>query len=111
MNIAHNTLVAIRFRMTNSQGDVLEDTLTGEPVRYIHGAGTILPKLETELLGCQAGDRRNIYLDKDPALGLDEDFRLDVVIDSVRLATEAELQAGGQVQSTKPNECGPGCCC
>jgi FKBP-type peptidyl-prolyl cis-trans isomerase SlyD len=112
MQVSDNTVVTIRYKMTNSQGEVLENTMDGAPINYLHGAGSILPSLEADLTGLTAGDERSIFLSKDQAHAqMEDDFYIEVVIDGVRLATGEELQKGSPVQSNSQQDCGPGCCC
>ena len=87
--------------MKNSSGDVIEDTMERTPIQYLHGAGKIIPALETAIEGMKAGQKKAFSI-SDP--GLSENLHFDLVIDEVREATIEEIQNG------KP-ACGPGCRC
>lgn len=80
MQIANNTLVSIRYSMKNSRGEVLENILEGAPVSYLHGTGHILPSLEANLAGLEAGDKKSIFITKDPGYpDIDDDFYFEVI--------------------------------
>jgi hypothetical protein len=94
MKIATGTVVAIRYRMCNSKGEELENTLNKEAVAYLHGAGRILPSLEACLEGMCAGQSRQVAVAATNTENLDDDLLFDIVIDMVRLATPEEMKAG-----------------
>jgi len=101
MQISENKIVSLRYVMKNSGGDVIEDTMERPPIQYLHGAGKIIPALETAIEGMSAGQKK-IFSISDP--GLSENLHFDLIIDEVREATPEEIQTG---QPT----CGPDCCC
>ena len=108
MQIQNQTVVSLRYIMKNAAGETLEENLNSAPVQYLHGAGKILPLLESSLYGLKAGDRKliNLYATS----GLPGDFTFDVIIDEVRKASEDEIQSGNPVIK-KDKPCGPGCNC
>ena len=88
--------------MKTSDGEEIENTISGPAVKYLHGSGKILPQLEALLAGLKPGDKKSL------ALELPDTFHFDVEIDDVRMATPEEIRSG------KPliiNACGPDCCC
>ncbi len=111
MQICSNTVVSLRYRMKNSQGDVLEDILQSKPVEYLHGSGVILPALEADLIGLRPGDRKLVVISNATSFQLDASFYFDVVIDDVRIATEYEIKKGKPVKEEAKEECGPDCIC
>lgn len=102
MKIAENTVVALRYIMTDSQGVEIENTIAGLAVQYVHGAGKILPQLENLLQGLKPGDKKSATIE------LPDLFHFEIEIDTVRMATVAEIEAGTPLVR---NDCGPGCCC
>jgi FKBP-type peptidyl-prolyl cis-trans isomerase SlyD len=112
MEILEHTVVSIRYKMTNSKGEVLENTLEGEPINYIHGKGNILPALEAELNGLKKGDCKTILISKEKGYNeTDDEFIVEVIIDEIRQATELELKEG-LLQFTEPAiDCKGGCQC
>jgi FKBP-type peptidyl-prolyl cis-trans isomerase SlyD len=109
MQIADKTVVALRYLMLNQQGETIENTMEGPSVEYLHGSGSILPQLETNLNGLSCGERKKFSF-TDSSIG---DIHFDIVIDSVRMADEEELKAGRPAGAEKANVdgCGPDCCC
>ncbi len=109
MHIQNQTVVSLRYIMKNAAGDVLEDTMSAVPVQYVHGAGTILPSLESSLLGLKPGDKKCVNIFTAPEL-TDEDFSFDVVIDNVREASDQEIKHG-QPANINDMDCDAGCDC
>ena len=101
MIISENKVVSLRYIMTNSAGEVIEDVMDRSPIQYIHGTGKIIPALEAAIEGMTAGQKKSFSI-SDP--GLSENLHFDLVIDEVREATPEEIQNGNPA-------CGPGCCC
>ena len=102
MEIAQKTVVSLRYIMKNSEGEEIENTFAGPAVQYVHGAGKILPELETQLNGLKKGDKKSITLE------LPDTFHFEVEIDDIRVATIEEIAAGKPLTI---NDCGPGCNC
>ncbi len=61
MRIEHGSIVSIEYRVTLSDGAVVEAT-DDAPVQYLHGAGMLLPKLEAALENVQEGSRKQFVL-------------------------------------------------
>lgn len=106
-------MVSIRYTMKNSRGEVLENTMEGPPVNYLHGGGLILPWLENLLAGMKAGETKSVFLPEAEHDGLDDDFYIDLVIDEVRPAAGTGLpgQLAPGPADLRESECGPGCRC
>ncbi|MEW6169740.1 MAG: peptidylprolyl isomerase [Pseudomonadota bacterium] len=75
MEIANQRVAYIHYTLTNDAGEVLDSSREAEPLAYLHGAGNIVPGLESALSGKQAGDRLNVkvapaegYGERDEAL-------------------------------------------
>ena len=112
MHISEHTVVSIRYKMTNTRGEVLENTMEGQPIQYIHGRGNILPALEAELNGLKAGECKTILISKEKGYNeADDEFIVEVIIDEIRQATGQELKEG-LLQFKQPTiHCGSGCVC
>lgn len=109
MKIETNKVVSLRFVMKNKDGDVIEDIMNQPPVDYLHGSGNILPALEAAVEGLKVGDKKLIVFKNGEGSG--ENYQMDVVIDSIRLATPGELNSGKPETTQKDGACGPDCCC
>lgn len=60
MKIQNNVVVSIHYTLTNQSGEVIDSSEGREPLKYLHGAGNIIPGLESELLDCSAGDSKQV---------------------------------------------------
>ena len=98
MKVAKNCVVSMRYVMKSSQGLVLENTMNGLPVSYLHGAAGILSLLQEQLEGLKAGDKKTVCLPATAGLTA-EDFVFEVIIDQVRTALKEEIMLGYPVQA------------
>jgi FKBP-type peptidyl-prolyl cis-trans isomerase SlyD len=109
--VSMGTVVSLRYCMKNSQGEILDNILQAKPVEYLHGSGYILPALEQELTGLLAGDKKQVTINNETSILLDASFYFDVEIDSVRPATQDEIEKGKPARPVTQEECGPDCIC
>ena len=68
MKIAQNTVVEFSYEL-EVEGQVVDRTTKEKPLDYIHGTGSLLPKLEAHIEGMQAGDKFEITLAPADAYG------------------------------------------
>ena len=61
MKITQNAVVEFAYEL-EVDGQVVDHTTKEKPLDYIHGTGSLLPKLEAHIEGMQAGDRFEITL-------------------------------------------------
>ena len=113
MHISEHTVVSIRYKMTNTRGEVLENTMAGPPIQYIQGRGNILPALEAELNGLKTGECKTILISKEKGYNeADDEFIVEVIVDDIRKATEQELKEGLLHHKQSTTSCsGGGCGC
>ena len=84
MKIAQNTVVEFVYEL-EVDGQVVDKTVMERPLDYIHGTGSLLPKLEEQIEGMTAGDKFDVVLS--PADGYGE-FDPQRVIDLPKAAFE-----------------------
>ena len=84
MKIAQNTVVKFAYEL-EVDGQVVDHTVKERPLDYIHGTGSLLPKLEEHIEGMVAGDKFDVTLS--PADGYGE-VDPDRVIDLPKAAFE-----------------------
>ena len=84
MKIAQNTVVEFVYEL-EVDGQVVDHTVKERPLDYIHGTGSLLPKLEEHIEGMVAGDKFDVTLS--PADGYGE-VDPDRVIDLPKAAFE-----------------------
>jgi FKBP-type peptidyl-prolyl cis-trans isomerase SlyD len=75
MQIAENTVVSIDYTLTDDDGEVIDTSQGREPLTYLHGAGQIIPGLESALEGQSAGDDLEVTVAAEEAYG-ERDERL-----------------------------------
>jgi len=97
--VAKDYVVALRYIMKDSRGEILENTMNRDPVNYLHGSPALLPLLQAQIEGLNAGDKKTVYLTTESGL-TNEDFTIDVIIDDVRVASKDEIMLGYPVKLT-----------
>lgn len=70
LKIADDHAVTIHYTLTNNQGEILDSSVGGEPLVYLHGAGNIIPGLENALLGKQQGDSLQVIVPPEDGYGV-----------------------------------------
>jgi len=60
MSITDGQVVSIHYTLTDDAGEVIDSSAGGEPLAYLHGHGNLVPGLERELTGKNAGDRLKV---------------------------------------------------
>lgn len=79
MQIANNVVASIEYTLTDDQGTVIDSSVGGEPLAYLHGAGNIIPGLEEALEGKQSGDSFKVSIPPEAGYGEKNDALLQVV--------------------------------
>jgi FKBP-type peptidyl-prolyl cis-trans isomerase SlyD len=69
MQIAQNSVVAFHYTLTNDAGEVLDSSEGRQPLTYLHGAGNIIPGLEKQLEGREAGEKLNVSVAPEEGYG------------------------------------------
>ena len=99
MTIQDGKVVGLAYLLKDSKGRVLDRSDSKDPFTYLHGAGQIVPGLESALGGLEIGDKKSVVVA--PAEGYGElDPNLKVTVSRSRFPHEAELEAGMQFEST-----------
>ena len=71
MEIARNRMVTLTYdlRLEDQNGDMIEQATAERPLKFIYGAGQMLPKFEAQLAGLKQGESFEINLTKYEAHG------------------------------------------
>lgn len=69
MQIANACVASIHYTLKNDAGEVLDSSEGREPLLYLHGAGNIIPGLESALDGKAVGDQLNVQVDPEQGYG------------------------------------------
>lgn len=79
MQIANDVVVSIEYTLTDDQGTVIDSSVGGEPLTYLHGAGNIIPGLEGALEGKKVGDSFKVSVPPAEGYGEKDEGLLQVV--------------------------------
>lgn len=96
MQIKKNTVITLNMKVSDQDGNLLEDTPDDEPFVYLHGAQNILPALEDALTGSQAGKTVEVSLPPEKAYG-DHDENLVQIMTHDQLEGVGEIEVGDQL--------------
>jgi len=69
--ISKHSVVTLTYdlRVNDEKGELIEQATTENPLKFLYGAGIMLPKFETHLEGLKQGEPFNICLSKNEAYG------------------------------------------
>ena len=112
MVVNEKAIVSMRYAMKNSQGEVLTSLENSPVFTFLPGSGTVLPQLESVLLGMSQGEKKTVMVLREQGLaGLNNDYFFDVLIEDVREASEEEIMQGQPIIAMLAKECGANCAC
>ena len=69
MKIEKNKVASFHYKLSDDNGVSLEESTGGDPVAFLQGAHNILPAVERELEGLEAGDSKSVKLRPKQAYG------------------------------------------
>jgi FKBP-type peptidyl-prolyl cis-trans isomerase SlyD len=69
MEIGKNTVVSLAYTLTDTDGNVIDQTTTESPFKIVHGIGQIIEGLEEALEGKKAGDKFEVTIEPEDAYG------------------------------------------
>jgi len=98
MVIADQKVVSIHYRLSNDDGQIIQESAGGAPLSYVHGAGNIIPGLESALSGKTAGDKLNVSVDPEQGYGARNDALIQELPRDVFEGVE-DIQEGMQFQA------------
>lgn len=70
MNIQNDRAVRIHYHLTDSDGVVIDSSLEGEPMAYLHGHGNLVPGVERVLDGQTAGAKFSVVVPPEDGYGV-----------------------------------------
>jgi len=99
VKIAKNTVVSVQYKLSDAQGNVIEES--GPPMVYLHGGydGTF-PKIEEVLEGHESGFETQLQLEPDDAFG---EYDADLVKVESRERFPDPLEVGMQFEGVPDN--------
>ncbi len=69
MQIANDQVVSISFKVSDTEGKVLDSTEMSGPLTYLHGHQNIIPGLEQALHGKSLSDQLTVVIEPEDAYG------------------------------------------
>ncbi len=101
MKITKDCVVSVHYTLTNDEGQVLDSSVGGEPLMYLHGHHSMIPGFEKALENAQNGDQLSFTVE--PADGYGEPVAeaiFDVPLNEFGPANEVTIgmQVQGQTQ-------------
>ncbi len=103
MKIAKNTVVTLHYKLSDAQGNLIEESR--EPMVYLHGGyENTLPKIEEALEGKDVGYETTIQVEPEDAFG---EYDADLVKVEPRNRLPTPLEVGMQFEGT-PEDSGEG---
>ena len=92
-------LVEFDYILKNSTGEILDSSKEagGEPMRYVEGAGQIIPGLESRMKGLNKGDKKEIEVPFIEAYGPRED-KLVIEVPLLQFPPDQKVAVGLEVE-------------
>jgi FKBP-type peptidyl-prolyl cis-trans isomerase SlyD len=95
MKISDDKVVQIDYTLKNDEGQILDSSEGRQPLAYLHGAGNIIPGLESALEGKEEGDTLSVTIM--PAEGYGErDEALVMAVDRSEFPDPQQVQVGAR---------------
>jgi len=95
VQITAETVATFEYKLTKDDGELLDSSEGSEPLVYVHGTGSILPGLETQLEGKAAGDTLQVRLAPEDAYG-EHDAGMVHEVERGQLPPDVEVTEGMQ---------------
>ncbi len=102
MNITKNTAVVINYRLTDEQGQLIDES-SDQSFCYLQGHDNIIPGLENALEGKQAGDTFKVEISPEDGYGARDESRVEDVPRDM-FPSEEEIHPGMEFHAEGPNK-------
>ncbi|HEX4446808.1 MAG TPA: peptidylprolyl isomerase [Polyangiaceae bacterium] len=102
--IQPNTHVTLDYELRDDEGAMLEASAGdgGEPIRYVHGYGMLVPGLEAALVGLHTGDERDVVVPAEEGYG-EYDDELLLELDRSELPDPKGVAVGDEFVAESPD--------
>ena len=101
--IDEHRIVLMHYQLDNGFGEMVDTSLGGLPMTYMHNAGALLPSLEREMTGRQKGDEFEVAIYPEDGYG----YRDEALISKLprqAFADVGKLHVGMRVREKKSDE-------
>jgi len=89
-DIREGRIITLDFELGDGNGNLLDSSTRIGPMRYLHGAGQLLPALEGAIAGLEIGARKTIEIPCAEAFGEHDEKRV-IEIQRTQLPPDAEI--------------------
>ncbi len=101
MQITKHSVASIEYTLTDDGGQVIDTSEGRGPLVYLHGAGNLIPGLESQLEGKAVGDEFQSRIEPADAYG-ERDDRMVQDVPRAQLPAEVDVTVGMQFQAQGP---------
>ena len=101
--IDEHRIVLMHYQLDNGFGEMVDTSLGGLPMTYMHNAGALLPSLEREMTGRQKGDEFEVAIYPEDGYG----YRDEALISKLprqAFADVGKLHVGMRVREKRSDE-------
>jgi FKBP-type peptidyl-prolyl cis-trans isomerase SlyD len=99
--IESGKVVGMAYSLRDDAGVILDQASDGAPFTYIHGAGQIVPGLESALEGLSIGEKKNVTVDPEEGYGPVQPG-LKMTVKRTQFPGVEDIKAGMQFQAQSP---------
>lgn len=101
--IQQNAFVVLDYILKDQDGDIVDrsDDAEGEPIRYVHGYGMLVPGLEARLPGLKSGESKDIPVPAAEAFGAYDD-ELVIQVERGELPDPKAVAVGDELVAESP---------
>jgi len=102
--IQPNTYVTLDYELRDDDGDLVDASEAdgGEPIRYVHGYGMLVPGLEAALVGLCAGEERDVVVPAEAGYG-EYDDALVLEVERGELPDPQAVSVGDELVAESPD--------
>lgn len=102
MKIEDNTVVAMHYKLTDTQGNQIDSSEGGQPLHFLQGHQNIIPGLEREMTGKEKGNKFQVTVNPEDAYGTRNE-QLVQDVPKTNFPNPEEVQIGMQFRADTPN--------
>jgi FKBP-type peptidyl-prolyl cis-trans isomerase SlyD len=104
LTIQPNTHATIDYELRVDDGELIDasEGEDGEPIKYVHGYGMLVPGLESGLVGLKAGDEREILVPAEAGYG-ERDEELVLEIERTEFPEPKAVEVGDEFVAESPD--------
>lgn len=91
-------VVTLHYKLTDTQGKLLDSSVGGDPLVYLEGAQNIIPGLEAEIRALKTGDKKQIMIAAKDGYG-EKDTSLVMDVPRTQFPADAKIKVGDRFRA------------